>query len=110
MLGLPRIHYTPRTSASYEAPLDILVPALMNLPKCDDSLKTLVLLDSLPDIILPALAQAASQKTYIPPVAVRTVVKYCGPAFLARTLGPERARCLRKRYAEREESEQSAHH
>src|SRR5258705_9973282 len=87
MQGLPRIHYRPRTGASYEAPLDILVPALMKLRNCTDSLKTLVLLDSLPDILLPALALAASQKTYISPIAVRTIVKYCGPQFLARTLG-----------------------
>jgi hypothetical protein len=101
MQGLPRLHYRPREGASYEAPLDILVPALMKMRECDDSLKALVLVDSLPDIILPALAHAASQKTYIPPVAVRTVVKYCGNDFLVRTLGAERARCLRARYAER---------
>jgi hypothetical protein len=102
MQGVPRIHYRPREAATYEVPLDILIPALMKLRECNDSLKALVLVDSLPDIILPALAQAASQKTYIPPVAVRTVVKYCGPDFLARTLGAERARCLRKRYDEKE--------
>jgi hypothetical protein len=102
MQGVPRIHYRPREAATYEAPLDILIPALMKLRECDNSVKALVLVDSLPDIILPALAQAASQKTYIPPVAVRTVVKYCGPTFLARTLGETRARCLQTRYAERE--------
>jgi hypothetical protein len=102
MNGLPRIHYQPRASASYEAPLDLLVPALMRLRNCTDSLKTLVLLDSLPDILLPALAEVASQKTYIPPIAVKTLVKYCGPAFLARTLGDSRARTLRARYAGRE--------
>jgi hypothetical protein len=74
----------------------------MKLRKCDDSLKTLVLLDSLPEILLPALAVAASQKTYIPSVAVKTVVKYCGQEYLARTLGEARARGLRTRYAERE--------
>jgi hypothetical protein len=102
MQGVPRIHYRPREGASYEAPLDILIPALMKMRECDDSLKALVLIDSLPDIILPALAQAASQKMYIPPVAVRTVVKYCGPDFLARTLGGARAKNLQARYAERE--------
>ena len=61
MQGLSRVHYQPRTGASYEAPLDLLVPALMRLRHCNDSLKTLVLLDSLPDILLPALAVAASQ-------------------------------------------------
>jgi hypothetical protein len=40
------------------------------------SFKTLVLLNSLPDLLLPALAQAASQKTYVPPIAVKTIVKY----------------------------------
>jgi hypothetical protein len=75
----------------------------MKLRECTDSLKTLVLLDSLPDLLLPALAFAASQKNYIPAVAVRTVVRYCGPAFLERTLGAQRARCLQNRYAERRE-------
>jgi hypothetical protein len=102
MQGLPRIHYQPREAATYEAPLDILIPALMKLRHCTDSLKTLVLLDSLPDPLLPALAQAASQKTYIPPIAVKTLVKYCGPDFLTRTLGAARARCLQSRYAERD--------
>jgi len=102
MQGLPRIHYQPRGAATYEAPLDILIPALMKMRACDDSLKALVLLDSLPDIILPALAYAASQKAFIPKIAVKTIVKACGPDFLARTLGAERARCLRARYAERE--------
>jgi hypothetical protein len=72
----------------------------MKLRKCDDSLKTLVLLDSLPDILLPALAWAASGKTYVPRAAVKTLVKYCGPAFLERCLGRSRARNLRARYAE----------
>lgn len=57
---------------------------------------------SLPDIILPALAYAASQKTYVPAIAVKTLVKCCGHDFLARTLGEARARCLQTRYAERE--------
>src|ERR1700687_5330718 len=100
MQGPPRIHYQPRQSASYEAPLDILIPALMRLRNCTDSLKALVLVDSLPDILLPALAFAASQKTYVPPVAVKTIVRYCGPAFLARALGRERARNLQARYAQ----------
>jgi hypothetical protein len=102
MHGLPQVHYRPRTGASYEAPTDVLVPALMRLRHCTDSLKTLVVLDTLPDIILPALALTASQKTYVPPIAVRTIVKYCGPAFLERTLGKPQARALRARYAERE--------
>ena len=36
MQGLPRIHYRPREGASYEAPLDILIPALMKLRECDE--------------------------------------------------------------------------
>jgi hypothetical protein len=103
MQGLPRLHYRPREGASYEAPLDILIPALMKMRECTDSLKTLVLIDSLPDLILPALAYAASQKAYIPNIAVRTVVKYCGQAFLARTLGAAQARNLQVRYGERRE-------
>src|ERR1700730_17556121 len=102
MQGIPRIHYRPREGATYEAPIDILIPALMRLRECNDSLKALVLVDSLPDIILPALAYAASQKTYVPAVAVKTVVKYCGPDFLARTLGAARARNLQRRYAEQD--------
>jgi hypothetical protein len=101
MRGLPdRIQYAPRQGASYEAPIDVLIPALMRLRKCEDSLKTLVLIDSLPDIILPALAWAASSKTYIPRVAVKTLVRYCGPVFLERCLGRSRARELWGRYAE----------
>jgi hypothetical protein len=100
MQGLPRIHYAPRSGASYEAPLDILIPALMKLRTCDDSLKTLILVDSLPDIILPALAWAAASTTYIPRVAVKALVKCCGPLFLERCLGKVRARELLARYAE----------
>ncbi len=103
MQGMPRIHYQPREAATYEAPLDILVPALMKLRKCTDSFKALVLLDSLPDLILPGLAYAASKKQYIPAVAVQTLVKACGPDFLKRTLGAARARSLQARYAERRE-------
>jgi hypothetical protein len=100
MEGVPRIHYRPREGATYEAPLDILIPALMKLRECNDSLKALVLVDSLPDIILPALAYAASQKRYVPTVAVKTLVKCCGPVFLTRTLGRERARNLQARYVQ----------
>jgi hypothetical protein len=81
--------------------LDVLIPALMKLRKCDDNLSTLVLIDSLPDIILPALAWAASQKRYIPSVAVKTLVKYCGPLFLERCLGGKRSRELLARYPKR---------
>src|ERR1700730_11539392 len=102
MQRLERIHYAPRSGATYEAPLDILIPALMKLRECEDSLKTLVLLDSLPDIILPALAWAASRKQYIPRIALKTLVKGCGPEFLERCLGKTRARELMTRYAEAE--------
>jgi len=102
MQAIECIHYAPRSGASYEAPLDVLIPALMKLRKCDDSLKALVLIDSLPDIILPALAWAASGRTHIPRVAVKTLVKYCGPVFLERCLGKMRARELAARYAESE--------
>ncbi len=101
MNGLPRIHYQPRSGASYEAPIDLLVPALMRMRNCKDSLQMLVLLDMLPEMLLPALALTASQKNY-PAVAVRTILKYCGPVYLDRTLGKERARNLRARYADRE--------
>ncbi|NOJ46045.1 hypothetical protein [Bradyrhizobium archetypum] len=103
MQGLPdRIQYAPREGATYEAPIDVLIPALMRLRKCEDSLKTLVLVDSLPDIILPALAWAASSKRYIPPIAVQTLVKYCGQEYLKRCLGKQRARELSERYAKAE--------
>ena len=103
MRGLPdRIQYSPRQGASYEAPLDVLIPALMRLRKCEDRLSALVLIDSLPDIILPALAWAASQKRFIPSIAVKTLVKYCGDRFLMRCLGKARARELLSRYAEAE--------
>jgi hypothetical protein len=99
MQGIDRVHYRPRHGATYEAPLDVLIPALMKLRECNDSLKALVLLDSLPEILLPALAYAASRKTYIPAIAVKTTIKYCGPAFLERALGKSQARNLQTRYA-----------
>lgn len=97
--GLPdKIQYAPRDGASYEPDLYILAPALARLQKCEDSLSTLVLIDSLPDIILPALAWAAAEKRYIPPIAIRTLVKACGPAFIERCLDKERARILLQRF------------
>lgn len=99
MVMLPdRIQYAPRNGASYEADLSLLVPALMRLRHCEDAMSTLVLIDSLPDIILPGLAWAASEKRYVPPTAIKTLVKACGPAFLGRCLGRERARILLQRY------------
>ena len=98
MLVPDRVQYAPREGASYETPLDVLTPALMRLRKCEDSLSTLVLIDSVPDILLPGLAWAASEKRYIPPVAIKTLVKACGVAYLERCLGKERARILLQRY------------
>ena len=95
---IDRVHYHPRDGATYEAPTDVLIPALMKLRGCNDSIATLILADSLPDIILPALAFVASQKTFVPPVAVATLIKYCGPRFLHRCLGTQRAKQLQARY------------
>lgn len=98
---MERIQYAPRQGATYEPSLDILVPALAKLRECRDSIDTFVLIDSLPDMILPALAWAASRKTFIPSVAVQAVVTYCGPLFLERCLGKKRARELLTRYPKR---------
>lgn len=98
---IDRIQYAPRQGMTYEPPIDVLVPALMKLRGCNDSIATLVLIDSLPDMILPGLAWVASQKTYVPRVAVETLVKYIGPRFLHRCLGTPRARQLEARYPKR---------
>lgn len=98
---MERIQYAPRQGATYEPSLDILVPALAGLRECRDSLDVLVLIDTLPDMILPGLAWAASRKTFIPAVAVQAVVTYCGPLFLERCLGKKRSRELLKRYPKR---------
>jgi hypothetical protein len=102
MRGPPdRIQYAPRQGATYSPNLDVLIPAMMKLRKCEDSLSTLILIEQeLPDLLLPDLAYAASQKRFIPHVAVKTVVKYCGPLFLERRLGKDRARELMSRYAD----------
>ena len=99
MRGLPdRIQYSPREGATYSPNLDVLIPALMRLRRCEDTLSTLVLVDQLPEILLPALIWAAAEKTYIPRVAIKTLMKACGPAYLERCLGRERARILRERF------------
>jgi hypothetical protein len=49
--------------------------------------KILILLDSSPDILLPAKTWAASRKQYIQRVAVKTPVKGCGAEFLGHCLG-----------------------
>jgi hypothetical protein len=96
-----RIQYAPRQGATYEPPLDILAPALAKLRECQTSIDALVLIDSLPDMILPGLAYAASRRQHIPRDAVQAVVTYCGPLFLERCLGRSRSRELLKRYPTR---------
>lgn len=98
---MERIQYAPRQGAAYEPSLDILVPALARLRECRDWLDALVLIDSLPDMILPGLAYVASRRQHIPRDAVQAVVTYCGPLFLERCLGRSRSRELLKRYQKR---------
>jgi hypothetical protein len=98
MSAVDRIHRHPRGVAINAAPSDELVPALAKLSRCQNDFATLILIDSLPSRILPNLAWHASQKRYVPPVAVKTLIKACGPAYLERCLGPERARLLRERF------------
>jgi hypothetical protein len=66
------------------------------------TLKSLVLSDSLPDIIPPALAWAVSGRTYISSVAVKTLVSHCGRLFLERCLGRTRVSELLSRYTKAE--------
>lgn len=101
MRVIERIQYAPRQGATYEPSLDILVPALARLRECETSLDALVLIDSLPDMILPGLAYVASRRHYIPHAAVQAVVTYCGPSFLERCLGKKRSRELLRRYPKR---------
>ncbi|MGY4623859.1 hypothetical protein ACVWY3_001615 [Bradyrhizobium sp. USDA 4486] len=98
---MERVQYAPRQGATYEPSLDILVPALAKLRECEDSLSALILLDSLPEMILPGLAYAASRRQYIPHAAVQAVVTYCGPLFLEHCLGKKRSRELLRRYPKR---------
>ncbi|MDA9399706.1 hypothetical protein ACM42_23605 [Bradyrhizobium sp. CCBAU 25338] len=98
---MERIQYAPRRGATYEASLDILVPALARLRECQTSIDALVLIDSLPDMILPGLAYVASRRQYVPRDAVQAVVTYCGPLFLERCLGRRRSRELLKRCPKR---------
>ncbi|MDH2406808.1 hypothetical protein QCM77_44315, partial [Bradyrhizobium sp. SSUT18] len=60
--------------------------------------KIALTIDSLPDMILPGLAYAASRRQHIPRDAVQAVVTYCGPLFLERCLGRVRSRELLKLY------------
>jgi hypothetical protein len=64
-------------------------------PPAFSPLSTLVLIDSLPDMILPGLASVASKRTYVQRIAVETLVTYCGPVFLERR---KRSRELLARY------------
>lgn len=98
---MDRIQYAPRQGVTFEPSLDIMAPALAKLRDCRDSMDALVLIDSLPDIILPGLTWIASRKTHVPAVAVETLVKYCGPDFLKRCLGRDRSRELLRRYPKR---------
>lgn len=98
---MERIQYAPRQGATYEPSLDILVPALAKLRECQTSIDALVLIDSLPDMILPGLAYAASRRQHIPRDAVQAVVTYCGDRFLERCLGRRCSRELLKRYPKR---------
>lgn len=99
MSNVSRLYSTPRTGALEVDMPDVLAVALARLRKCNpDTLDIFVLIDDLPDLILPALAWAASRKTYIPRKSVRTLVKACGSLFLERCLGRQRARELIARY------------
>lgn len=98
---MERIQYAPRQGATYEPSLDILVPALARLRECRNSIDAFVLIDSLPDMILPGLAYVASRRQHVPSDAVQAVVTYCGPLFLERCLGKKRSRELLKRYPRR---------
>jgi hypothetical protein len=91
------LYAKPRSGMHERDTPDVLVSALADLRKCTDSIDTLILVDSLPDILLPALAWEASRRTHIPTSAVGTLVRYCGPLFLERCLGKKRARELRAR-------------
>lgn len=93
-----RIHSNPRTGAVETDLPDVLVPALNSLRTCNDSIDTLILIDSLPDMLLPGLAFTAARRPNIPRVAVKTLVRYCGPLFLERCLGKANAKELFARY------------
>jgi hypothetical protein len=94
-----RIHFAPRSAALNEEPPDVLVPALTKLRACTTPFDVLLLIETLPDAILPALTWAASRKGFIPHVAVKTLVKACGQAFLQGQLGKFRAHELMARYS-----------
>lgn len=97
-----RLHYSPRTGSLETDTPDILIPALSGLRPCRDSIDTLVYIESLPDLLLPALAWEASRKPFIPRVATHTLVKYCGALCLRQRLGARKAAQLLARYPLRE--------
>ncbi len=98
MNNVVRLHSAPRTGALEADVPDVLVSALVRLRECRDSIAALVLADQLPEQMLPALAWAASRKPFIPRIAVQTLVRYCGPLFLERSLGKSNARELALKY------------
>jgi hypothetical protein len=92
-------HSTPRTGPLEGEMPDVLAFALSRLRRCNpDTLDIFILCDELPDLVLPALAFVASQRSYIPRESVRVLVKYCGPLFLERCLGRRCARELVAKY------------
>ncbi|MFS8081901.1 MAG: hypothetical protein ACMG51_00505 [Ginsengibacter sp.] len=99
MNSVVSLHSKPRTGAVEVDMPDVLSVALVRLRQCRaDTLDVLVLADQLPEMILPALAWAASRKPFIARVSVQTLVKYCGPHFLERCLGKSNARELALKY------------
>ena len=96
-----RLHHAPRTAAVNDEPSDLLIPALAQLRGCATSLDVLILMDTLPDGIMPGLAWAASRKRHIPAFAIKALVRACGVAHLERGLGIARARELTATYLNR---------
>ncbi|QDM17554.1 hypothetical protein [Tardiphaga sp. vice278] len=96
-----RLHHAPRTAAVNDEPSDLLIPALAQLRACATSLDVLILMDTLPDGIMPGLAWAASRKRHIPAFAIKALVTACGAAHLELGLGRVRARELTSTYSSR---------
>lgn len=92
--------HSARTGALEVDMPDVLAVALARLRRCRvDSLDVFVLCEDLPELVLPALAYAASRRAY-PRELVKVLIKYSGPLFLERCLGRRRARELIARYQE----------
>ncbi|MDO8980303.1 MAG: hypothetical protein Q7V17_13825 [Afipia sp.] len=94
------MHRTPRTGALNEEPPDILIPAMGKLRECGTGFDTLMLIEAVPDALLPALAWFASRKRDMPRAAVTALVKACGFAHLERGLGRTRTRELMAAFGE----------